>query len=516
MDSTHNTPNLAASGKSEKRDNGFAGNEYLALRNDFDFRVDGHRPILYPLDFIETTYFILTPIEGFALSLMDGKHTFSQLKKQFDYFIKNTNKKKLADIYMDIDNKVKSAPTQSGIGKHGVIRRSKQPVNDCFRYDPRTFVINPDDFDKTMGNVKTRLRMEKPLNVLAVPTHKCMTRCIYCYAERKPVKEMPMSRWFELIGQMRDLDIKIVSLDNGDTLARPDGIEFLERLLHYKMHFLLSTKSYVSLGNVKRLVEAGLTEKVRGILERRVQLSVDAVEPDVCQRVVGVKDYGERMGDTFDHFFLHGINPKVKGVITGYNLDQPRKIVEFFYPRGARLFQFVRYMRSFYHHKDDYFLQPETTLRVARQIDEIRDKYPDISVSTDIGTEPKNLADLPQEMKKDIWANRSGCAGGWSMLGISADGKAFLCEQMKIDDTVAVGDLSKESIMEVWNGKKMFDFIHPERECFKGAICHQCNNFESCMWEKGRCYRDAYFAYGSIHDTPPLCPANPRPGIRLT
>ena len=118
--------------------------------------------------------------------------------------------------------------------------------------------------------------------------------------------------------------------------------------------------------------------------------------------------------------------------------------------------------------------------------------------------------------RRTIWDRRKGCGGGWLSLGIGADGRAFLCEQMKMSDEFVVGDLSVQSIQEVWNSPRLLDFIYPERERFEGTICRQCPEFEKCMWESGRCYRDAYFCYGTIYDSPPLCPYNSRPGVRLS
>ena len=117
---------------------------------------------------------------------------------------------------------------------------------------------------------------------------------------------------------------------------------------------------------------------------------------------------------------------------------------------------------------------------------------------------------------------RGSCTGHRSLRvpiafpGIGADGRAFLCEQMKMSEEFVVGDLSVQSIQEVWNSPRLLDFIYPERERFEGTICRQCPEFEKCMWESGRCYRDAYFCYGTIYDSPPLCPYNSRPGVRLS
>jgi radical SAM protein with 4Fe4S-binding SPASM domain len=123
---------------------------------------------------------------------------------------------------------------------------------------------------------------------------------------------------------------------------------------------------------------------------------------------------------------------------------------------------------------------------------------------------------LTRERIRDLWDHRLGCGGGWSALGIAPDGNAFLCEQMKMAEPFYVGNAAEQSIAEIWKGERLRRFIYPEREAFVGKVCEHCGEFEKCMWEKGRCYRDAYFSFGSIYEQPPLCPYNPRLGLRAS
>ena len=217
-----------------------------------------------------------------------------------------------------------------------------------------------------------------------------------------------------------------------------------------------------------------------------------------------------------ENFLTFGIMPKVKAVVTGLNYDQPEKIVDAFYQRGARVFHFVRYGRSFHRHTDDLFLDANAIESLRHQFESIRSRYDDIDVVENLTQQPSQQAHVDPQAKRAMWDARIGCGGGWSALGISPNGKAFLCEQMKMAAPFFVGDASYQSIEEIWHGVRLRDFIYPEREQFAGTLCQTCPEFESCMWEKGRCYRDAYFSYGTVFHPPPLCPNNSRPGLRLS
>jgi radical SAM protein with 4Fe4S-binding SPASM domain len=491
--------------------------QFLAVRREFVFKVDGDRPILYSLDYINTVLYVLTPAEGLALSLLRGDKPLSELRRVFAA-IAGDEGSSMTDLLLAADRRVRESPSPTGIGADGLLEVSDIPIREFQAFDPRDFIVSPARYEARMSDIKTALRLDTPINVYTVFTHRCLANCLYCYADRsRKSNEMPLARWRELIDEISELGIAMSSPDNGDTFAREDGIELLECLLEHEMHFLLSTKAYVSKEYVRRLIAAGFTKKVRGVIARQVQLSIDGADDDVVMRLLDIRR--PRTADnvaTFENFLSFGIMPKVKAVITGLNYDQPKRIVDLFYPRGARVYHFVRYRRSFHRHTDALFVQPEHLLVLKRQFDEIREAYPDVEIVENLTLNLGEATALSAEARLALWSNRMGCGGGWSTLGVEPDGRAFLCEQMKMDEPFFVGDARRQSIREIWDGEQMRRFIYPERGQFAGTICEACAEFEDCMWKKGRCYRDAYFAYGSVYEPPPMCPQNARPGLRVS
>jgi MoaA/NifB/PqqE/SkfB family radical SAM enzyme len=491
--------------------------QFVAVRREFVFTVDGNRAILYPLDYINTHIHFLTPIQGFALSLLDGVSRFSDILIFFSRLFPNDEPTAFVDTLESVDKMVRANVSAVGIGGEGILEISDKPITEAIQFDPRNFVIAPEDYYQVMSGVKTKFRLESPINLYTVFTHRCQTDCLYCYADRKKGTEMSFGRWRELIEEAAGMGVRLCSPDNGDTFVRRDGVDLLNLLIEHKMLFLLSTKALLDRDSIARLVDAGFSDKINGVVDRPVQLSFDAVDEDVNMRLLNIKKPRTHMTlETFEHFMFFGIMPIIKAVITGLNVDQPKKIVDFFYPRGARTFSFVRYTRSFRRHTDNLFVTADHHPTLARQFEAIRAKYPDITLNENLSMAPSSAGELTPARKKQIWDQRIGCGGGWQALGIGPDGGAFLCEQMAYENPFLVGDARTQSLCEIWNGTRMFDFIHPTREQFAGSNCATCNEFENCMWEKGRCYRDAYYSYGSIHTTPPLCPTNNKPGVRIS
>lgn len=490
---------------------------YIAVRREFVLKVDGNRPLLYGLDYIDLNIYLLMPIEGFALSLLTGTRRLADVRRDFNRFFPSEPPSTLDEILLEVDQRVRLSPSQSGIGRDGLLEQSPDPIPDSQSFDPRQFVISPSDYFARVSDVKRMQRLDTPLNIYTIFTHRCVANCAYCYADRPRCDELPLSRWREIIREMASLDIMLAAPDNGDTFARRDGIDLLECLLEHEMHFLLSTKAYVSRETIRRLIDAGFTKKVRGVLQRRVQLSIDAVDEGVAARILQVKrPQVEKRAETVKNFLDAGIMPKVKAVITGINYDQPGRIVDYFYPRGARVFHFVRYHRTFHRHTDDLFVEPAHIEALRCQFDRIRDQYPDVTVLENLLPSEAPPERPSREQVLDQWNNRIGCGGGWSALGISADGNAFLCEQMKMDEPFYVGNARTQTIQEIWDSDRLKDFIYPERDQFAGTICEHCADFETCMWKCGRCYRNSYFSYGTVYYPPPGCPYNDRPGLRLT
>lgn len=491
------------------------GDQYAAIRREFVFKVDDQRPILYPLDYLNTTIHFLKPLQGFALSLLNGRTRFADLERIFQIFFPDSPSS-LLDLLSLTDAAVRGSVSMTGIGADGLIEVSDAPIPHAPQHDPRDFVLGDADYSRTMSDVKRRYRLETPINIYTVTTHRCHTDCLYCYADRKKLPEMSLGRWNELIAEMAHLGIRLCAPDNGDTFARKDGVDLICSMLRHKMHFLLSTKIHLSPSDIGRMMEAGLGDKVNGVIERPVQLSIDAVDEAIGMKLLNVaKPRHARNVETFNNFMDVGIMPVVKGVVTGLNVDQPLKVVEHYYGLGARKFSFVRYTRSFHRHDDSLFLKREHFAPLNEQFDTIRARYPDITLNEDISGPAGGPRELTPELKKQLWDQRIGCGGGWQSLGIGPDGKAFLCEQMAYEEPYFVGDASHQSIAEIWNGPRMMDFIHPTREQFAGTTCETCGGFESCMWEKGRCYRNAYYSYGTIFSPPPLCPKNNRAGVVL-
>jgi radical SAM protein with 4Fe4S-binding SPASM domain len=76
-----------------------------------------------------------------------------------------------------------------------------------------------------------------------------------------------------------------------------------------------------------------------------------------------------------------------------------------------------------------------------------------------------------------------------------------------------VGDLTKQSIKEVWNSPRALELAFPKKENFRNvSICKKCIIFDECYTYHNKCYADVLKAYGDENrDFPdPRCKLAPK------
>jgi radical SAM protein with 4Fe4S-binding SPASM domain len=60
-----------------------------------------------------------------------------------------------------------------------------------------------------------------------------------------------------------------------------------------------------------------------------------------------------------------------------------------------------------------------------------------------------------------------------------------------------IGDLTKQSIQEVWNSPRALELAFPKKENFRDkSICKKCSIFDECYACHNKCYADVLKAYG--------------------
>lgn len=467
-------------------------NNYLAIHPDWVLKNDGKKIVLYKIANSEMRYQILDPQIAVILTFLNGHHRVKELVDIIQYIGELPSKRRALMLLTSAVETLNLVDQKVAI--------LDEPAKWRVDYDPLDFIISPDD-------TVTDRRMSTPLTLLLYFSGWCQTKCVYCYADTdnmRKLKHLSLREWCRILDNARDLDIRMIQLTGGDTLARPDSIEFIINLIERDFLFLLSTKSYVSLKDALRLAEAGFNEPVHCV-SRQFQVSIDSYNPREADYMAGRKGYFERGVKTVRNLIGAGISPRVKAVLTPHNYRQVRNYIDSFSELGVRHFFLSLYARSFYRHNDQLFMTDDMKAEIAGLLKTIIGERPDLSIEGD-SLRYQPASDTEQNVKKRMWPSRTGCSAGRTNLGISPDGHAVLCEQMPLIRSFFFGRLPDRSISDIWNSKKLLNFIYPARKSFTGTPCSECGDFDECVHNIGYCFRDAYYFYGQLHHPPPNCP----------
>jgi len=175
-------------------------------------------------------------------------------------------------------------------------------------------------------------------------TSRCNLSCIYCHAEgeKDPDAEMSTEEIIEIMNVAAKFGIRSIKFTGGEPLIRPDILAIL-RAVPPGIESSVTTNGILLAGMADNLKKAGL---------RRVNVSLDSLNPDTYKRITGC----DCLGDV-----LAGIDAALKAGLTPVKLNMvvlaginDNEIDDFLtYVRGNR--QLVLQLIELMHFKDcDY------------------------------------------------------------------------------------------------------------------------------------------------------------------
>ena len=372
-------------------------------------------------------------------------------------------------------------------------------------YRARDFL--PKDLSEMQPAPGRRRHETAPVKLIWHLTSECSTDCRYCYLGRRRVKLLPKERMLSLMEEAATIEIMEIQLTGGDILLYPHLDDVLTALRRHKfLPITIPTKSFLSKEKAKVLVESASV-----ILA--VQFSIDSTVDDVADYLVRTKDYCSRILKSIDNALEAGLCVEAKAVITPYNILTIPKLYRDLKTRGVGTVRLAAYCRSGFHHSDDLFNHPASFQWLEEQVKQLQREFPDDFISIQNGG--PRLEPLSPEAKQKTWSKRLSCSAARTDMVICADGKVIPCEQMPETEEYFCGDVSYQSIQEVWDGDRLRELTYGmPREKFKGQPCYDCEEWDECVNQMGNCIRDLAIYQGCIYLPPPECPKYDRSHIR--
>ena len=374
------------------------------------------------------------------------------------------------------------------------------------KYDALKFI--PDskcEYTSPLNNVS---RPASPLYLNWHLTSSCSTDCRYCYLKRNTDGQiLPLSRVLALLEEAKSIGVMSLTLLGGDVLVYPHLFDVLRVMQEYRfMPTFLSTKTFISKNTALRL-----SSFLDVIYE--LQFSIDSHIPEIADFLVGAKDFCSNIFKSIDNSLEAGINVSAKAVITPYNVLTVPNLYRELKKRGVGSVRLSTYMRSATDNPSDLFLGSTAYRWLNKEVEKLRDDFPDDTIYVQNGepiTEQRTV-----EERTSLWKSRNRCVAGREGMLICSDGKVIPCEQIPETSEYICGDVSYQSILDVWNGESLKKMTYGmPRENFVGQPCYDCVERVSCLDLMGICVRDLAKYYGNIYQPPPNCPHHVLPFVR--
>jgi hypothetical protein len=163
----------------------------------------------------------LFPQQAVMLSLFDWTKTFYDIKKIVSYLFNLSEEDAIEQI-----ETLLSLPVSSTAVIGSLIEKTTDAERPLIRsYDPRAFVIPADEIDMV------DVRSKRPTRILVLPTMKCATECLYCYANTdgmKGKKPFGLEVFKQLLRDVHAYGIETVEFSGSDLFCRSDAFELIE------------------------------------------------------------------------------------------------------------------------------------------------------------------------------------------------------------------------------------------------------------------------------------------------
>jgi len=453
----------------------------LMLKSDLMMRRDKNRVILFSRrrsDF-KDMYF-LPPTTALILSLLDGKRSEQEVALILSVTFNS-----------DVPRAVSAVDRITNRYRHLLID-ADQPAPG--RFDPQEFIF------KQTGPLDRSTRLERPIDIAIVLLRSCSRRCRYCYvdapfaANSQHLRERYLSvqQLIPVLEEARQIGVVTLTLAGGEPFLRPDILELLEYLQDTDFELEVSTKARL---------KADVVEQVARMPRLHLQVSLDSHKADICARLVGDKNYLADACTTLTLAREYGVTIETNTVLTSYNCDDIRGLVDMLVQYGVRRASFTPYyVRHFGRRAADLAPDAASLHKVRNTLRELQEDYGDqIRVTSEIESDNR-----PKELANSVSALH--CTAGRTGFVILPGGEVTLCDRLPPTDTrFHIGHVPDQSLAEIWHSEQLHTFFAPTRQLFHGTRCFDCSLFDACN-AHGRCYVESLQVYQRVFAPDRNCP----------
>ena len=320
-------------------------------------------------------------------------------------------------------------------------------------------------------NVLNQIQCPFEINIDII--NKCNYNCLFCQSgishNRDPLQKLMNSEEIiHLIKEFADLGGMNIFLTGGEPILRKDLPLFIRKGNMYNLGMSTSSNG-INLTNslIKELYESGL---------RRIQISVHGPQ-EIHEKITkSKKGTYNIVKKRIVKLVNYNIKVEIASVGLNENITSLPILLEDLAPLGINTFRVLRFMPLY--HLELIRNRPKKQLihKIFPKLHKIaRKNNIDIFFNACPGVITKKIKDQYHHISPFIHF----CKAGKTQMDILPDGSVFPCASFRYHPEFLIGNVTKQSITELWNNPiiKKFKKITPDD--YIGA-CGRCNEKWSC------------------------------------
>ncbi len=449
---------------------------------------------------------VLHPIFAMILCCFDGDDYESSIQRATDYLhVDKALVERFVKKITENENFIKIVFGGKTVyfPPRTIICSETEKVFPRYRYQPS-------DFNYSRLNLSFE-RHQMINDVMLMITTRCKTDCFYCYATKeKRDATLPLPVIEKVVKESVQLRMRSVDVIGGDVFTHESWRDIVKLLYENGYTPFLSTKVELSESDIAFLKSVGVKD---------LQISLDTLVKDHLLKIVHRKeDYYDKIRLTLDLLEKYDIDTYIHSIISSQNSEiiDMRSLYDYIkdkhnikvwridpatysIPKGEAKFIQFRAKSEDLARLSDFFRSNSFNMPV---------RYSSLALSTQ---RPAKR----QIHSADFFKNRRLCTANYSSLFVLPDGKVTICEQLYWNPRFIVGDVTKQSLAEIWNSEKALNLYYLQQSALsEKSRCKVCKYFVDCRQKMGGvCWKEVISAYGSENwDYPdPTCPFAPEP-----
>lgn len=308
------------------------------------------------------------------------------------------------------------------------------------------------------------LSLGVPLSAHLDITYRCNERCEHCYLEHDDKGEMSAAEIKDLLDQMAEAGVLLLTLSGGEPLIRKDCFEILE----YARTLLFSVK----LKTNAILIRKKEAQRLRALGVEQIQISVYSHRPEVHDGITKVRGSLERTLAAVRFLKSEGLKVTIANVLMRQNLHDSEREREMAGELGV-----------------NYALDPTITPMMNGDTSILRLRVPTSDLKQ-VFRNPNLVGDVEEFCAPPSPADESvmdelPCSAGHTSCYISPYGDFYPCVQFPLP----CGNVRRQRFLDIWQDSPALNEVRSIR-ARDLPVCNSCAHIGTCTRCPGLAYME--------------------------